>query len=303
MDNLQKIKIWIQGFRLRTLPLALSSTTLGSLLALSKKQFSIAVFIFASLTTLFLQILSNLANDYGDTKNGKDNERRIGPTRITQTGKVTHSQIRWMITVFVILSLISGSLLIFYGTRNVHFSTVVIFFLLGMSAIYAAIKYTIGKNPYGYLGFGDFFVFIYFGIVGVAGTYYLHTHEFMPSILLPASALGLLSAGVLNLNNLRDIVSDTHTGKKTLVVRLGVRRAKIYHGLLLILSMVFSLIYTLLDFTSLYQLVYLITLPLFYLNIHTVLVNTVPLELNNELKKLALSTFLFSITFGIGQII
>ena len=303
MNNLQKINIWIKGFRLRTLPLALSSTTLGSLLALSKKRFSIAVFIFASLTTLFLQILSNLANDYGDTKNGVDDERRIGPVRITQTGMVTHTEIRWMIVIFVILSLISGSLLIFFGTRDVHFSAILIFFLLGISAIYAAIKYTIGKNPYGYLGFGDFFVFIYFGIVGVAGTYYLHTHEFMPSILLPASALGLLSAGVLNLNNLRDIVSDTHTGKKTLVVRLGVRKAKIYHGLLIILSMAFSLIYTLLSFTSLYQLVYLVTLPLFYLNIRTVVVNTVPLELNNELKKLAFSTFLFSITFGIGQII
>ncbi len=303
MDNIQKVKIWIQGFRLRTLPLALSSTTLGSLLALSKKRFSIAVFVFASLTTLFLQILSNLANDYGDTKNGVDDERRIGPERITQTGMVTHKQIRRMIIVFIVLSLMSGSLLIYFGTRQVHFLNVVVFFLMGVSAVYAAVKYTIGKNPYGYLGFGDFFVFVYFGIVGVAGTYYLHTHEFMPSILLPASALGLLSAGVLNLNNLRDIVSDTNTGKKTLVVRLGVRRAKIYHGLLLAFSIIFSLVYTLLNFTSPYQLVYLVTLPLFYLNIHTVVINTVPLELNNELKKLALSTFLFSLTFGIGQII
>ena len=276
---------------------------MGSLLALSKKQFSLNVFIFSSLTTLFLQILSNLANDYGDAKNGVDTHQRIGPQRITHSGLVTFRQIRWMIGLFIVLSLVSGILLLVYGLKGVSPVTLLLFFIVGLTAVYAALTYTIGKNPYGYLGFGDFFVFIYFGIVGVAGTYYLHTHEFMGSILLPASALGLLSAGVLNLNNLRDIVSDKETGKKTLVVRLGMRRAKIYHGILIIASILLSLIYTFINYTSYLQLIYLFTLPLFYLNIHTVFINRVPLELNNELKKLALSTFLFSVMFGIGQII
>lgn len=303
MDRFKQIKIWLQGFRLRTLPLALSSTTLGSLLALSKKQFSLPVFIFASLTTLFLQILSNLANDYGDAKNGKDDHTRLGPTRITHTGMVSFKQIKTMIWVFIFLSLVSGSLLIYFGTRHAETWAIIAFFIVGISAIYAAIKYTIGKNPYGYLGFGDIFVFIYFGIVGVAGTYYMHTQEFMPSILLPASAIGLLSAGVLNLNNLRDIVSDANTGKKTLAVRLGIRRAKIYHGTLLVFSVLASIAYTVINYTSYYQLVYLVTLPLFYINIRTVVENTVPVELNTELKKLAMSTFLFALTFGISQLI
>ncbi|MBN2349326.1 MAG: 1,4-dihydroxy-2-naphthoate polyprenyltransferase [Bacteroidales bacterium] len=296
------LKVWIHAFRLRTLPLALSSTFLGSMLALSGGNFKFSVFLLAAATTLFLQILSNLANDYGDTVHGADNEHRVGPERVTQSGQVTKPGMRRMIYIFIALSLISGSLLILKGTKNVGFYAILVFFILGFSAITAAIKYTVGKNPYGYLGFGDLFVFLFFGILGVAGTYYLHTNEFNPLILLPSSTIGLLSVGVLNLNNMRDIVNDTSSGKKTLVVRLGSKKAKIYHSLLLITSVALSVIYTLQNFKSYYQFAFLATLPLFYLNLKTVIQNTVPKDLNVELKKLALSTFLFSLTFGLGQI-
>ena len=297
------INIWIKAFRLRTLPLALSSAILGSFLAFAHGSFRWYILILATTTTLFLQVLSNLANDYGDAMHGTDSEKRIGPLRITQSGLVTNRQMRRMILLFILLALISGSALIFTGLHEIGGASIAVFFILGLSAIYAAIKYTIGKNPYGYIGFGDIFVFLYFGIVGVAGTYYLHVNSFDPWILLPASSIGLLSAGVLNLNNMRDIENDTLSGKRTLVVNIGSKAAKVYHLLLISLSIAFSLIYTIVRFNSVYQLLFILTCPLFALNIIVVMKNTDPRELNLELKKLALSTFAFSITFGIGLIL
>ena len=297
------VNVWLKAFRLRTLPLALSSAILGSFLALAHGSFRWNVFILASFTTLFLQILSNLANDYGDTIHGVDNKNRIGPLRITQHGLVSRKQMRIMIIFFIFLSLISGTSLILLNLKTIGLRNILIFFILGFSAIFAAIKYTIGKNPYGYVGMGDVFVFIYFGIVGVAGTYFLHTHHFDPWVLLPASSIGLLSSGVLNLNNLRDIDNDAQSGKRTLVVRIGSNAAKIYHIVLITLSFIFSVIYTLKYFGSFYQFLFILTLPLFVMNIKVVMQNSNPIELNNELKKLAFSTFIFSITFGIGLII
>jgi 1,4-dihydroxy-2-naphthoate polyprenyltransferase len=300
---MMNVKVWLKAFRLRTLPLALSSAILGSFLAVAHGSFHWNVLILASLTTLFLQILSNLANDYGDTIHGVDNKNRVGPVRITQHGLVTRKQMRLMIFLFVILSLTSGTCLILLNLKFIGLRNILIFFALGFSAIFAAIRYTVGKNPYGYVGLGDAFVFIYFGIVGVAGTYFLHTRHFDPWVLLPASAIGLLSSGVLNLNNLRDIENDAQSGKRTLVVRIGSNAAKIYHIALLSLSFILSIIYTLNYYGSLYQFLFILTLPLFIMNIKVVMQNSNPVELNSELKKLALSTFIFSITFGIGLIL
>ncbi len=293
--------IWLKAFRLRTLPLALSCSILGSFLAYAQGNFHWLIFILSSLTILFLQILSNLANDYGDSMHGVDNEKRLGPKRVTQYGMVTRSEMRNMIIVFVMLSLFSGSTLIFIGLHSI--GHILVFFVLGLSAIFAAIKYTVGKKPYGYLGLGDLFVFLFFGIIGVAGTYYLHTQTFNLWILFPASTIGLLSSGVLNLNNMRDIENDERSGKMTLVVRLGAKASKSYHALLISLSLLFSMIYTLKYYDSVYQFLYVLTFPLFVLNIRFVLQNTEPVELNNELKKLALSTFAYSVTFGIGMIL
>lgn len=300
---ISKTNLWIKAFRLRTLPLALSSAILGSFLAFAQGNFKWPVFVLAVLTTLFLQILSNLANDYGDTVHGIDNEKRLGPERVMQSGRVSRSEMKWMIAIFVILALISGTLLIFTGLKQIGWKTVALFFILGFSAIYAAIKYTIGKNPYGYIGLGDVFVFLYFGIVGVAGTYYLHVNTFDPWIILPASAIGLLSSGVLNLNNMRDIDNDKRSGKRTLVVYIGSQAAKYYHLTLITLSFVFSLLYTIFRFNSPYQLLFVLTCPLFTLNVLVVMRNTNPLELNIELKKLAFSTFIYSLTFGIGLVL
>jgi len=294
--------IWIKAFRLRTLPLALSATVLGSFLGHAENRFKWGVFIFGTLTTLFLQILSNLANDYGDARKGTDNEHRLGPLRVTQTGLVSRKQMRLMIFLFVVLSLVSGSLLIWFGLQGGNFMLYTVFFLLGLSAIFAAIKYTIGKRPYGYVGFGDIMVFVYFGILGVAGTYFLHTQSFHLSILLPASSIGLFSVGVLNLNNLRDHENDAINGKNTLVVRMGVRWAKMYHVVLLFTALLLALTFTIIHFKSYYQLIFLIPLPLLASDIKKVITNTVPVELNAELKKLAVATLLFALSYRLGLV-
>jgi len=295
--------IWLKAFRLRTLPLALSATILGSFLGYAEGKFRWGVFIFGTLTTLFLQILSNLANDYGDARKGTDDEHRVGPLRVTQSGLVSQGSMRIMIIIFVILSLISGSLLIWSGLRGGNLLLYAVFFVLGFSAIFAAIKYTIGKRPYGYVGLGDIMVFIYFGILGVAGTYFLHTQSFHPSILLPASSIGLLSVGVLNLNNIRDHENDAVNGKFTLVVRMGVPWAKIYHVILLFTAFLLGLAYTIIHYESFIQLMFLLSLPLLASDINKVITNTVPVELNAELKKLAVATLLFSLSFGLGLIL
>lgn len=298
-----EVKIWLKAFRLRTLPLALSSTLLGSFLAYSFGSFDGWVFTFAILTTLFLQILSNLANDYGDAKKGTDNEDRLGPQRVTQSGLVSMKAIKQMIVVFVLLALVSGSLLIFFGLRQYPIYLSAIFFILGLTAIYAAIKYTVGKNPYGYVGYGDLFVYLYFGIVGVCGTFFLHATFVDPWILLPASSIGLFSSGVLNLNNLRDVENDAKCGKRTLVVRIGVKAAKMYHLALVVIAVLSSIAYTLIFFQSPVQLLFMVTLPFLYLDVKKVLLNSIPLDLNSELKRLALTTFAFSITFGLGLVL
>jgi 1,4-dihydroxy-2-naphthoate octaprenyltransferase len=298
-----KIAIWIKAFRLRTLPLALSATVLGSFLGYAEHRFKWGVFVFGSLTTLFLQVLSNLANDYGDASKGTDNEERLGPLRVTQSGLVSLKQMRKMIILFVLLSLTAGSLLIWCGLRDGKMLAYGVFFLMGFSAIFAAIKYTIGRRPYGYIGFGDIMVFIYFGILGVAGTYFLHTQSFHLTILLPASSIGLLSVGVLNLNNLRDHKNDALNGKNTLVVRMGVPWAKVYHAILLFTAFLLGLAYTIIHFESYFQLIFFLPLPLLASDLKKVITNTVPVELNQELKKLAVATLLFSLSFGLGLVL
>ncbi|WP_340113004.1 1,4-dihydroxy-2-naphthoate polyprenyltransferase [Maribellus mangrovi] len=297
---MEKLKFWIEAFRLRTLPLALSSAILGSFLAYADGQFNPLVFGLAISTTIFLQILSNLANDFGDSLHGTDNEKRLGPLRTVQSGKISKTEMKRLIATFVILSLISGGLLIFSGIKTANAGMIILFFVLGIASIVAAIKYTVGQNPYGYSGFGDIFVFVFFGLLGVCGTYFLHTNHFDPLLLLPAASIGFLSAGVLNLNNMRDIENDAASGKKTLVVRMGSQKAKVYHASLIILSPVLSLIYVIRTWQSVYQLMFLLSIFPLGFHLYEVFKNHVPDKLNNQLKILALTTFFFSVTYSIG---
>lgn len=297
---MSSVKVWIKAARLRTLPLALSVTLLGSLLALHDKPFSTPVLLLGLLTTLFLQILSNFANDYGDSMNGMDNEFRVGPKRTVQSGDIKPPQMLTAVIITSLLALISGLLLIGYSFNFDFTLGGIVFFLLGIAALAAAINYTVGKNPYGYVGFGDMFVYIFFGLLGVLGTYYLHTHRVNGLVILPSSAAGLLSTAVLNLNNMRDIQGDSKSGKRTLVVLMGSSRAHVYHLLLIIAAFACFMAYTLLVYESPLQWIFLVTLPFFSIHLKRVFNTTPPSALDPELKKLAIATFVTSLLFGVG---
>jgi 1,4-dihydroxy-2-naphthoate polyprenyltransferase len=293
-------RAWVVALRLRTLPLAIASTGMGSFLAAGFRVFSLPISLLAALTSILLQILSNLANDYGDYKHGADNADRIGPQRGLQSGTISITAIRNAIIFVSILTLICGCFLLYVA--SIQFSIFLLFFLLGILCIIAAIKYTMGKNPYGYSGFGDIAVFIFFGIVGVSGTYYLYSHTFPTQILLPAFTVGLLSVGVLNVNNMRDIKSDADTGKHTIVVRIGLARAKVYHLLLIIISFIFLICFTLLNWNSQWQWIFLITLPLFIVHLNSIM-RSDSASMDKYLKQLAISTFLLVLCFGISIMI
>lgn len=296
------IKSWLVAFRLRTLPLALSTIFLGSFLAAYRHHFQWSVLIWAVLTTLFLQILSNLANDYGDTVNGVDNHDRKGPKRSLQAGTISLLQMKTAIIILVILSLISGVALLVVGTRGLDLSSGLAMFVIGILAIIAAMKYTMGKNPYGYAGLGDIGVFIFFGLVGVLGSYFLHTHKLTAPEFLPALTMGFFSTGVLNLNNLRDRDNDAAFGKRTLVVMIGIPKAKIYHAILIIGGMLAAVSYSYFNEAPVYKWIYLLSFPFFIRHLVIVFKNEESTLLDPELKRLALATLLFSLLFGVGLI-
>jgi len=294
-------KAWIKAFRLRSLPLALACIAMGSILAVSFGNSKWEITLLSLLTTLFLQILSNLANDYGDAVSGVDGDKRKGPERAVQSGAITKKEMFNAIILFSLLSFLSGSLLIIIGLSSVLEYTV--FFIIGILAIIAAIKYTMGKNPYGYAGLGDLSVFIFFGIVGVMGTYYLHTGSIDPLALLPAMSCSFFAVAVLNVNNIRDIESDKASGKISIPVRIGRKSAVNYHRILLIMGVLTSLIFVFLRFHGPYQLLFLIVIPLLYKNAVAVKKFKEAHLLDPYLKHMALTTLLFVVSFGIGQMI
>ena len=297
------MKKWIAAFRLKTLPLALSNTIMGSALAAGEDKFRWSIFGLAALTTILLQIMSNLANDYGDFVNGKDTAERIGPKRMVQSGEITPKTMLRGIIIIGIFTAISGLTLILVGTAGINTTNILIFGALGIAAIVAAIKYTVGKNPYGYRGLGDIFVFIFFGLVGVIGTFFLHTQTFSWDLLLPASAMGFLSTGVLNMNNLRDYEADKNANKKTIVVAMGQQKAKFYHLFLVGGAILLAVIYTITNYNSPWQWLFVISLPILFLNLKTVFSYKNSIEHYPELGKLSMGTLLFAISFGVGLII
>ena len=292
-------KIWISAFRLRTLPLALASIAMGGFLALSAGFFRWSIFLLCVSTTIFLQILSNLANDYGDSIHGADSIDRKGPSRAVQSGAISSGSMKIAMIVFILLSLISGIslLLISFG---VNWGAILFFLGLGVLSILAALAYTVGRKPYGYLGLGDFSVLIFFGLVGVMGSYYLFTKQISQLQILPALSCGLFSIGVLNINNIRDIESDKKAGKFSIPVRIGKKKATLYHWFLIFSGWTAALFYTVLTYESPWQFLFVLSLPLFIKNGITVSKKESH-ELDPYLKQMALSTLLFVILFGVGQ--
>lgn len=291
---MSKAKYYIASFRLRTLPLSLSGIFLGTLLAKADGFFHTLPFVFAVATTLCLQILSNLANELGDLQKGTDNAERLGPIRSIQSGALTLTEFKRTIIVFVLLSVISGSVLVYTAFDSLFSQDGIIMLLLGGAAIIAAIKYTVGKNAYGYHGLGDLFVFLFFGLLSVMGAYFLMAHQINALLLLPASAIGLLSTGVLNLNNMRDVENDRACGKRTIPVLIGVHKAKIYHFILIIGAFVCMSSYVFLHEHTPTDFLFLLTLPLFIFHLLKV-TNNQGRSLDPQLKVLSLSTLLFAI--------
>ena len=292
---------WLTAMRLRTLPLALSSIGMGGFLAASTGKFNRSVFLLCCLTTIFLQILSNLANDYGDSVNGADHAGRKGPQRTVQSGVISLNQMKGAVMAAAALSFLSGILLLWVSLEW-NRSEFMVFLGLGILCILAAIAYTVGKKPYGYAGLGDISVLIFFGLVGVMGSSYLMTKNLAWPQLFPSLSCGLFSVAVLNINNIRDIESDKTAGKYSVPVRIGKKNAALYHGFLLIGGIASSLVYVLLDFRTGWQLMFLLIFPIL-LKIMSAVKNEPSEKLDPWLKRMALTTLLFVILFGMGLVI
>jgi 1,4-dihydroxy-2-naphthoate octaprenyltransferase len=275
---------------------------MGSFLAAFEHRMRWPVLLTAALTTIFLQILSNLANDYGDSLHGADNAQRSGPSRAVQSGIISPKRMKVAVIIFILLSLISGLLLLYISFGSISFGFLTLL-ILGLISIGAALNYTMGKNPYGYAGFGDLFVIIFFGFVGVLGTYFCHVQVLNIATALPALSCGLLAAAVLNVNNIRDIESDKLAGKQSIPVRIGKKNAVIYHCLLLVLAIAATTVYEILNFRTYSQFLFLISVPLLVHNAIQVSRLSDAKSLDPMLKQMAISTLVFVITFGLGNLI
>ena len=305
------MKHWIQAARLRTLPLSVSGIIVGSMYALANptdniltptEVFNWRIFGFAILTTLGLQILSNFANDYGDGIKGTDNEDRVGPKRAIQSGVISPESMKRAIIITSLLTLLSAVLLIYYAFADTNIWYSLFFLALGILSIVSAIRYTVGNTAYGYRGFGDLFVFVFFGLVSTLGVNFLYSKQLDFVLFLPASAIGLLSAGVLNLNNMRDEASDRKSNKNTIVVKIGGAKAKKYHYFLIITAMVLIVVFSLLSDFHFDQYIYILAFIPLTKHLITVYKNQDARSLDPELKKLALSTFALSVLLALCMI-
>jgi 1,4-dihydroxy-2-naphthoate polyprenyltransferase len=293
------IKIWIQAARLRTLPLSISGIIVGSASAYYQGFSDWRIVVLALVTTLGLQVLSNYANDYGDGVKGTD-ANRIGEKRLVAAGVISANQMKKAVIITTILTFIFALLLIYIAFGKQNFVLSFIFILLGIAAIGAAIKYTVGNNAYGYSGFGDLFVFIFFGFVSVLGSNFLFTHYIDWKLFLPATAIGLLSVAVLNLNNMRDIENDKIAGKNTLVVKMGLENAKKYQHYLIVIPFVLLFIFSFIISTRILLIFFVF---IFFLkHLEKIRKSTKYEDFDPELKKVALGTFVLSILFWLSLI-
>ena len=305
-----KLETWVNAARPRTVLLSFSGVLLGGFLSFAASRselqevfFSTAgrscrlVVLFAALTAILLQVLSNLANDYGDFKKGTDGANRVGPQREMQSGAITEKEMRRGLAITAALCLISGGLLVFVFSE-LTWQEWAVFATLGVAAILAALLYTLGKRPYGYRGLGDLFCFLFFGWAAVAGTFYLATKTLDFSVLLPASAMGFLSNAVLNINNMRDYENDKASGKNSLVVKLGLQKAFVYHCLLIVGAFVCLTVFLVLKHTPYYTYAFWLVFPLFLKDL-VAIKKTKPELLDPFLGRQVRHSFLVVLVYGI----
>ncbi len=296
-------KSWIKAARLRTLPLALSGIIMGCGLAWFYGSINWLVSLLAIATAIFIQVFSNFANDYGDSQKGTDNEFRVGPARTVQSGEISKKEMKLGMFVIGILSFILGVWLVYAGTWHISKIVFLSFIGLGVLSLIAAYFYTAGKKSYGYVGLGDLAVFLFFGLLPVIGVFYLNTGYIQTAIVLPAISMGFFSTGVLNLNNMRDIENDQQSGKKTLAVRMGQKTSRIYHALIILLGWAAAVIFAINQFTSIHQWLFLLSLPLFTIDLTKVFRVKEASKLDPFLKRLALATLAFTLLFYSGLVL
>lgn len=301
---------WIKAARLRTLPLSISGIIIGSFIAKWRMEeyyeyWNWQIFALALLVTLLYQILSNFANDYGDGIKGTDQFRdSAAEKRAVASGHISEKQMKFAVIIFALLSFLATILLLYTAFFPDFGKPFYIFIALGIASILAAIGYTVGKKPYGYLGLGDAMVFIFFGIVSVCGSYYLFTKTWSWDVLLPATAVGMMSMAVLNLNNMRDIVSDEKSGKKTLALRLGFKNAMLYEIVLLQFPLLLILSFLMLNGFQAQEkyyafIVMILIFPLLSVRRKIMAVKE-PRELDPFLKQVGLLTLVMAILLAIG---
>ena len=306
-----KLKTWIRAARPRTLLLSFSGVLLGGFLACDKVLEPVVpeasrrvegptfwfTLIFCALTAILLQVLSNLANDFGDFKKGTDSAKRVGPQREMQSGSINEREMRRGIAIVSALCLLIGGILIFVLTR-LTWQELAVFTVLGLGAVLAAVLYTLGRHPYGYRGLGDLFCFLFFGWAAVAGTFYLATRTLDFSVLLPATAMGFMSNAVLNINNMRDYENDKASGKNSLVVKLGLKNAFLYHCLLIVGAFVCLTVFLILKHAPVYAYLFLLLFLLFFKDLRAIK-NTKPEQLDPFLGRQVKHTFLLVVVYGV----
>ena len=301
---------WIKAARLRTLPLSLSGIIMGSFIARWKLYgeggiWDWRIFALALLVTLLYQILSNYANDYGDGVKGTDAKRVVeAEARAVASGKITAKQMKNVVIILSVLSFAATVGLLYVAFIPEYMNEFYMFIGLGVASILAAIGYTIGKKPYGYMGLGDLFVFIFFGLVSVCGSYFLFTKSFSWDMLLPGTAVGMMSMAVLNLNNMRDIESDRLSGKNSFAMRIGFKNAMIYEMVLLQLPLILMLVFF--GINGFFQtqnyyvfIVMILLLPLMKLRRQIMAVKN-PRELDPFLKQVGIITFMMAVLTAFG---
>ena len=301
--DMANLKSWISASRLRTLPLSISGTVVGSSYAYFFGYFDWLIFSLLILTTLSFQILSNLANDYGDGVKGTDNDSRLGPKRAIQSGTISPKQMRKAVVFNTLISALLTITLICVSLGKQQLFSALIFLILGGLSIYAAITYTVGKSAYGYRALGDIMVFLFFGLVSVFGTFFLFAKQIDFRLVFPASTIGLLSAAVLNLNNMRDLDSDLKSNKFTLAGLLGIRKAKLYHYCIILLALLSMIVFQIMMmFSKLMFISWMAFIPLLF-HLKAVYQINNPKHFDPHLKRVALSTFVLSLLFSIALIL
>ena len=290
----------IKSMRLRTLPLSMAGVLLGILLAVADYKVDPWAAVLVVLTTACLQILSNLSNELGDVLRGTDTEDRLGPGYGLNSGEMTVGQMKVLIGVFVGLCIVFGTLMTWRAFGTLWDLTPILVLMLGAAAIAGAMKYTLGRNPYGYRAKGDIYVFLFFGLVAVLGAYFVCTRGvgLTWKLLLPAAGIGCFSVGVLNVNNIRDMKTDA-ANRVTVAIKLGEHRAKVYQTVLICLGWCCMIAFTALCWPDWRHWLWVITLPLYIIHLRGVWTRT-DRALDPMLPLLVMSTFALSILMGLG---